>query len=291
MTVNNCTGSNPVDVPDDGRVRSVVGDGRTVALARCARNLGTLDNRCPNRGGPLGEGPNTRGEDAALLSGSTKDKPSSRRKPMSRPDTEKTRRSLHAVAELVLAGPQHRRTGTIKLIVTPTGFHTFTGPALAVEGTDLVTATGRVPISGSSCAALADAAGVDVGAPEALYHDGSGMHPDDVLDLDPVAARWLEDCWAAGDAALRRLAPQERPILWPEHFDVGILTDGVSFGVSPGDTHLAEPYAYVGPPTRPADPFWNYPFGAARSMRELDDGNPDAVLAFFTEGRRRADAA
>jgi len=35
----------PVDVPDDGRVRSVVVDGRTVALARCGARLGALDNR------------------------------------------------------------------------------------------------------------------------------------------------------------------------------------------------------------------------------------------------------
>src|SRR3954452_12956838 len=45
-----------VDVPDDGRVRSVVVDGRTVALARCGLKLGALDNRCPHQGGPLGEG-------------------------------------------------------------------------------------------------------------------------------------------------------------------------------------------------------------------------------------------
>ena len=30
-----------------------------------------------------------------------------------------TRRSLHGVAELVIAGPQHRATGTIRLRVTP----------------------------------------------------------------------------------------------------------------------------------------------------------------------------
>jgi thiamine pyrophosphate-dependent acetolactate synthase large subunit-like protein/nitrite reductase/ring-hydroxylating ferredoxin subunit len=46
----------PVDVPDDGRVRSVVVEGRTVALARCGARLGALDNRCPHQGGPLGEG-------------------------------------------------------------------------------------------------------------------------------------------------------------------------------------------------------------------------------------------
>jgi thiamine pyrophosphate-dependent acetolactate synthase large subunit-like protein/nitrite reductase/ring-hydroxylating ferredoxin subunit len=46
----------PADVPDEGRVRSVTVDGRTVALARCGSRLGALDNRCPHQGGPLGEG-------------------------------------------------------------------------------------------------------------------------------------------------------------------------------------------------------------------------------------------
>ncbi|MGH3594316.1 MAG: Rieske (2Fe-2S) protein, partial [Pseudonocardiaceae bacterium] len=43
-------------MPDDGRVRSVVVDGRTVALSRCGARLGALENRCPHQGGPLGEG-------------------------------------------------------------------------------------------------------------------------------------------------------------------------------------------------------------------------------------------
>src|SRR3954453_4647090 len=46
----------PVDVPEDGRVRSVVVDGRSVALARCGARLGALENHCPHQGGPLGEG-------------------------------------------------------------------------------------------------------------------------------------------------------------------------------------------------------------------------------------------
>src|SRR5215217_9688505 len=45
-----------VDVPADGRVRSVVVDGRSIALARCGARLGALDNKCPHQGGPLGEG-------------------------------------------------------------------------------------------------------------------------------------------------------------------------------------------------------------------------------------------
>src|SRR4051794_15508595 len=46
----------PQDVPDEGRVRSVTVDGRSIALTRCAGRLGALENHCPHQGGPLGEG-------------------------------------------------------------------------------------------------------------------------------------------------------------------------------------------------------------------------------------------
>jgi len=44
------------DVPADGRVRSVVVDGRSIAMSRCGGRLGALENKCPHQGGPLGEG-------------------------------------------------------------------------------------------------------------------------------------------------------------------------------------------------------------------------------------------
>lgn len=46
----------PVDVPAEGRVRSVTVDGRTIAVSRCGGTLGALANHCPHQGGPLGEG-------------------------------------------------------------------------------------------------------------------------------------------------------------------------------------------------------------------------------------------
>ena len=46
----------PVDLPAEGRVRSVTVDGRTLAMARCGGTLSALENRCPHQGGPLGEG-------------------------------------------------------------------------------------------------------------------------------------------------------------------------------------------------------------------------------------------
>ncbi|MEU0794102.1 thiamine pyrophosphate-binding protein [Amycolatopsis sp. NPDC005961] len=56
MTENGWHRVDPADVPDDGRVRSVTIDGRSVALSRCGARLGALENRCPHQGGPLGEG-------------------------------------------------------------------------------------------------------------------------------------------------------------------------------------------------------------------------------------------
>ncbi|GAA4685878.1 thiamine pyrophosphate-binding protein [Pseudonocardia yuanmonensis] len=44
------------ELPDEGRVRTAVVDGRTVALSRCGGRIGALDNHCPHQGGPLGEG-------------------------------------------------------------------------------------------------------------------------------------------------------------------------------------------------------------------------------------------
>jgi hypothetical protein len=198
----------------------------------------------------------------------------------------RTRRGLHGVAELLLAGPQYRQSGTIRLRVADGGFATIKEPHLRVEGADLVAGERRLALSGTTYGGLAGKAGLDVGAPEGLYHDGSGMTPDDVVEVDPAAARWLAECLAAGTAALRRLAPDQTPVLWPEHFDVGVTVDEVNYGVSPGDDYLAEPYAYVGPHAPRKGEFWNAPFGAARAMRDL--GDEDAVLAFFQEGRRLA---
>ena len=72
-------------------------------------------------------------------------------------------------------------------------------------------------------------------------------------------------------------------MLWPEHLDVGIASAEVNYGVSPGDAHLPEPYAYVGPWTPRTGEFWNTEFGAARPLSAL--GGADAVLASSRRAR------
>jgi len=57
MTAGNGTPWHRVDAElDEGRVRTVVVNGRTIALSRCGGRYGALDNHCPHQGGPLGEG-------------------------------------------------------------------------------------------------------------------------------------------------------------------------------------------------------------------------------------------
>ncbi|GEM_PF-325675 len=197
-----------------------------------------------------------------------------------------TRRSWHAVGELVLAGPQHRRSGTIRLRIVPGGFATTREPALAIDTADLVAGDARVGIDGRTCAELAAATRLDVGPPLGLYQDGSAMPEHDVLTVDAAAAAVLADAFDTGDAALRQFAPTETPVLWPEHFDVAISVDDVNYGVSLGDSYLDEPYAYVGPWQPTMGEFWNAPFGATRTLRELAD--IDTLVAFFAKGRRLA---
>jgi hypothetical protein len=205
--------------------------------------------------------------------------------------------SLHGVAELLLAGTQRRANHSIKLVVTDDGFATGPLPRppwrLAVRETDLVVGDDWLvlPLHGTF-ADLAANAGVACAPPADAYPPASECKPADRMHIDHTAAANLLRALKIGDAACKALAaahapanPPE-PILWPEHFDVGITLDEVNYGVSPGDDSIPEAYAYVGPHTARKGKFWNQPFGAARPMTDFADA--DAVVAFFEEGRRQA---
>jgi len=200
-----------------------------------------------------------------------------------------TRRSLHGVAELVLAGPQYRATGRLRLGMVPGGFATTTlSPRLLVDGSLVAGAEGvTAVIGGRTPRAIGAELGVTAGRPEGLYEDGSGVGPDETLTVDPGQAGVIMGALALGHDALTAFAAAEPPVLWPEHFDVAIRVHEVNFGVSPGDGFIAEPYAYIGVAAAPAgDRFWNAPFGAAIPLRELPDA--PAVTAFFAAGHERA---
>jgi hypothetical protein len=194
-----------------------------------------------------------------------------------------TRRSLHAVAEQLLAGPQYRTHGTIRLQVTPGGFGQVAG-TWRVEGTQLVGDAVTVSLSGT-IADVARAAGITAGVPE-IYTDHAEFAEELPLAIDPSAAAELAAWFARGDAGMRTFAPEVVPVLWPEHFDLGVAVDEVNYGISLGDAGHEAPYAYVGPWTQRTGPFWNVSFGSLRAASELPTAA--AVTAYFAEGRAAA---
>jgi hypothetical protein len=163
-----------------------------------------------------------------------------------------------------------------------------------VDGTDLVagdaTATRRAALT--TIRAAAEFAGIAPGAPARVYPPATPLDLDEPLAIDPLAARLLAEWYQLGAQALSRFAAGiagDEPssvVLWPEHFDVGITAAAVNYGASPGDDHIAEPYLYAGPHggPPPGDPgFWNAPFGAARTWRQIR--TVAEAAAFFHDAR------
>jgi hypothetical protein len=206
--------------------------------------------------------------------------------------------SLHALAEHVLAAALWAATGRIGLRAGPGGCSTPPfgpdGRTVGIDGVDIVVTSSagmsRAPLT--TLGAAAHLAGVAPGAPASVYPPVTAVDPDAPLDIDPRSARTVADWHALGDDALRRWAAILNPAapvtatLWPEHFDIALRADDVTYGASPGDGYSAEPYLYVGPPEdrRSSDPFWNAPFGAMCSWEAV--GHAEDALQFFQEGHR-----
>jgi hypothetical protein len=209
-----------------------------------------------------------------------------------------TRDSLHRVAEHVLAAAWYAASGEIGLAPSPGGFRTPSfgpdGRYLAVDGTELVLggAQGTRRMALTTIRAAAEFAGITPGGPAQVYAPATPLDLDEPLTVDPRAARLLAEWYQLGAQALSRFAagvPGDQPgpiVLWPEHFDVGITAAAVNYGASPGDEHIAEPYLYAGPHGGPPpdDPaFWNAPFGAARTWRQI--GTVAEATTFFHDAR------
>jgi hypothetical protein len=197
-----------------------------------------------------------------------------------------TRRQLRGVAESLIAGPQYRSAGTVRLAVRADGFAGVAIP-FAVRGTELILPNDAVPLVGS-LAEVAAKAGVDAGPPEGVYDLVDPLPLDANLNIDALAAGWLYRSLYAGGHAIKNVLPEAHPVLWPEHFDVAATEDEANYGVSAGDDYHPTPYAYVGPWTARTGPFWNAPFGAMHPLRATDDVDAltSLIAEFFQSGRR-----
>lgn len=197
-----------------------------------------------------------------------------------------TRNSLHGIAEGLMAGPQYRDSGTIRLSAAPEGVSTVAEPSLLLTANGLGRPGGPTHPLVGTFAELAERLGSSFHVPD-LYSDHAPIQPTDPVVVDESSASRLLAWLADGTQALRDLAPTSTPVLWPEHFDVGISLGEVNYGVSPGDDFSAEPYAYVGPWgfTPSSDGFFDAPFGAARMISSLS--STAELTAFFREGQDR----
>jgi hypothetical protein len=213
-----------------------------------------------------------------------------------------TRESLHRLAEHVVSPARYAVAGRIGLRPHPRGLQTppfgDDQRVVSVQDDELVVTSAagelhRGPVT--TLRAAGAAVGIAPGAPTQLYRPATPCDLDAPLSLDRAAMRVLADWYALGADALDRLAERladESPAeaqLWPEHLDLAITAGSVNYGFSPGDEHVPQPYAYVGPhggAPADVDPFWNAPFGASRTISEL--ATAEAALAFLLEGRAKS---
>jgi hypothetical protein len=209
-----------------------------------------------------------------------------------------TRESLHRAAEHLLAATRKRATGDISLVPGPDGVRTPAlpdGRVVALEGTDVVVrgegVERRAPLT--TLAEAAGAVGLQPGFPWTKHRPGTEYEPHAPLVVDPTAAAALARWFALGAEALTALAaeiPGEQPSepqIFPEHFDLGItagVATRVNYGFSPGDAAIPTPYVYIGPQDAlGANPFWNAPFGAYRTWRDVT--TPAQAVEFLRAGR------
>ncbi len=211
-----------------------------------------------------------------------------------------TRSALHRVAVYVVS-PSRRRVNTkIGLRFTLGGFGTpfFAGSQgdeqLRVMGGDLVRQGGAVTaVEPITTLNEASAFGLD-GPPDLAWAQGFDVPApgdlDEVLAIDPVAAQLLGQWIGFGWSVLEDLRADAASVdpsrvqLWPEHFDAAFdcISGGsrrrVTFGASPGDAGVDEPYLYVLPADfddLAASDLWNAQ-GFNGAMLRLSDFVDDA---------------
>jgi hypothetical protein len=215
-----------------------------------------------------------------------------------------TRDALHGLAEQVVSAAYFHVTTHIGLRPTPRGFGTPVfgdHECLRVDTNALVHERGGETRRHQLTTLRAASAfvGIPLGAPT-VFTPQIAVDPEAPLTVDRDDALALADWYALGAALLNDLKAANPEVsssdahLWPEHFDLACeLGDAdagtrATYGASPGDSTIPEPYLYVGPwdESRRTGLLGSYPFGGACTYAELRRA-PEAGGA----GRRFFEAA
>jgi hypothetical protein len=175
-----------------------------------------------------------------------------------------------------------------------------------VAGTHLVRQRARGAVAERIGTLAAAAAFVLDGPPDVASAEQFDVPPpgdlDDELRIDDEAAAFLGDWYGFAYSVLEELRADtvsidpSRVQLWPEHFDAAFdcLPDDrrATFGASPGDAGIEEPYLYVLPAdfdAAPASDCWNAETFNGGQLRMTDFVDvPDqrgAALAFYRRCR------
>jgi len=221
-----------------------------------------------------------------------------------------TKLALHRLAVYVLSPARRAANGKIALRWTLGGVGTpFFGAdeQVRVVGSQLVRQQGDHARVEPVTTLAAAAAFVIDGPPDVAWAETFDVPPagdsDDDLGVDAEAASFLGDWYGFGYSVLEQLRADpestdaNRVQLWPEHFDAAFdcLPDDrrATFGASPGDAKIAQPYLYVVPANFDAVPeseVWNAEGfgGAVLPMSELVEA-PDQRAVALTFYRRCRD--
>lgn len=235
--------------------------------------------------------------------------------PTPSPTLTSTRSALHRLGTYVIAPTRHAATGRFGLRSTPGGFGTpeFDGRVVRVAGDELIDSRGGVErrVAITSLQSAADFLGSSVDAETAAEHDSPAVGDTEAdLEIDADASTFLGSWFAMAFDALGRVRSDggsvdaSEPQLWPGHFDaaieVGDEDHRASYGASPGDHSVDEPYLYLAAwyPDRLeidfAEPYWNGAGFAGRMLR-LSEFDPvqdptDIATEFWLDARDRLNA-
>jgi hypothetical protein len=185
-----------------------------------------------------------------------------------------TRLSLHRLAVYVISPARRRANGKIGLRWTLGGFGTpFFGEdeQVRVQGTQLVRQRGGTAAAQPISSLAAAAQFVLDGPPDVAWAESFDVPPPGdagaPLGVDTTAATFLGDWYGFATSVLEALraepgsSDESRVQIWPEHFDVAFdclpPDRRATFGASPGDARVPQPYFYVLPPAVDGSDLWN----------------------------------